>query len=341
MKTGTFFSPLTRRRWSAFFRQKRARFGLFGFLAVFLFSMTAEIWSNSKPLALHREGVWYFPALRDVPAEALGITDSFVVEYRELVKNDQATGKPTRAWFPVNPWDPLEQTPDVLAGPSKTHWLGTDTLGRDVTARLLYGLRVSLSYGLLFWMMCFLIGVTVGSVQGYLAGPVDFFTERAKELIEILPFLSVVILVNGLMKSDSFLMTLMVVVLFSWVGIASQLRAQVLSIRSREFCDAARAAGAGNARIIFTHVLPNAITPVLTMTPFAVSGGITTLAVLDYLGFGLSPPTPSLGELLQQGRTNIQNASWLLLAPTISLSWLLISINLIGESLREAFDPRK
>jgi microcin C transport system permease protein len=114
-----------------------------------------------------------------------------------------------------------------------------------------------------------------------------------------------------------------------------------LSLRNREFCEAARAAGAGNVRIIFNHVLPNALTPILTLTPFTVSGGITTLAVLDYLGFGLSPPTPSLGELLQQGRSNIQNASWLLISPTVALCWMLISINLIGESLREAFDPRK
>jgi microcin C transport system permease protein len=241
----------------------------------------------------------------------------------------------------VNPWDPLEQTADVLAAPSQAHWLGTDSLGRDVVARLIYGLRVSLSYGLLFWLTCFLIGISVGCIQGYFAGKIDFITERFKELIEILPFLSVVILVNGLMKSDSFFMTLIVVVLFSWVGIASQLRAQVLSLRNREFCEAARAAGAGNLRIIFSHVLPNALTPILTLTPFTVSGGITTLAVLDYLGFGLSPPTPSLGELLQQGRSNIQNASWLLISPTLALSWMLISINLIGESLREAFDPRK
>jgi microcin C transport system permease protein len=115
----------------------------------------------------------------------------------------------------------------------------------------------------------------------------------------------------------------------------------VLSIRNREFCEAARAAGAKNGRIIFQHILPNAITPILTLTPFTVSGGIATLAVLDYLGFGMSPPTPSLGELLQQGRTYIQNAAWLLVAPTVALSWVLISINLIGESLREAFDPRK
>ena len=335
------FSPLTLRRWHSFFRQKRAWIGLVGFGSILFFSMTAEFWSNSKPLYLKRDGVTYFPVFKNYSASTFEITDSFVIDYREMIQQDLDSSKNTISVFPVNPWDPLEQTSQIMVRPSHSHWLGTDSLGRDVTARLLYGLRVSLSYGLLFWFFCFLIGVTVGLIQGYFAGRTDFLTERLKELIEILPFLSVVILVNGLMKSDSFMITLMVVVLFSWSGVASQLRAQVLTLRKREFVEAARGAGAQHARIIFTHILPNAATPILTLTPFTVSGGIATLAVLDYLGFGLSPPTPSLGELLQQGRVYIQNAVWLLVAPTVALSWTLISINLIGESLREAFDPRK
>ncbi len=335
------FSPLTLRRWNSFFRQKRAWVGLVGFLSVLFFSMTAEIWSNSKPLLLKYEGHWYAPVLRNYQATTFGVTDSFVVDYRELVQKSKDSGKEVWALFPLNPWDPLEQTSEVMVAPSKHHWLGTDSLGRDVTARLIYGLRVSLAYGLMFWAFCFLIGVTVGLVQGYFAGKTDFITERFKELIEILPFLSVVILVNGLMKSDSFWLTLLVVVFFSWAGVSSQLRAQVLSLRNREFVEAARAAGSGHTRIIFQHILPNALTPILTLTPFTVSGGIATLAVLDYLGFGLAPPTPSLGELLQEGRVYIQNAVWLLITPTVALSWMLISINLIGESLREAFDPRK
>src|SRR5687768_15933768 len=137
-------SPLTRRRWKSFFRQKRAWAGLIGFSTVFFFSMTAEIWSNSKPIVMKREGTWYFPALFHYVAEDFGITDSFVVDFRELVKNDEAAGKGTWALFPVNRWDPLEQGADVMAPPSRVHWIGTDSLGRDVTARLLYGLRVSL-----------------------------------------------------------------------------------------------------------------------------------------------------------------------------------------------------
>ena len=332
---------ITRSRFRSFFRQKRAKIGLFGFLSILVFSMTAEIWSNSKPLALKREGQWYFPVFIHYGPATFQITDSMVVDYRELVKKDHEAGKATTALFPINPWDPYEQDQEMMAKPSRAHWLGTDAIGRDVTARLLYGTWVSLAYGLIFWIACFLIGGTVGLFQGYFAGRFDFFTERLKELMEVLPFLSVVILVNGLLRADSFWITLFVVVLFSWTTIASQLRAQVLSLRKREFCEAARAIGAKDHRIIFIHVLPNAITPVLTLTPFTISAGIATLAILDYLGFGLSPPTPSLGEMLQQGRAYIQNAPFLLVTPTVILSWMLISINLIGESLREAFDPKR
>lgn len=337
----SYFSPLTQKRWASFLKQKRARVGMLGFLSILFFSMTAEVWSNNKPILLHRDAHWFAPALMHYSPEAFGIADSILVDYRELAQKDQQSGKTTWALFPLNAWDPYEQTSDLMAPPSKMHWLGTDSLGRDVTARLIYGVRVSLVYGLIFWFFCFLIGVTLGLLQGYFAGRFDFFTERLKELIEILPFLSVVILVNGLMRSDSFWVTLVIVVLFSWSGVASQLRAQVLSLREREFCEAARASGASRRRILFLHILPNALTPILTLTPFTVSAGIATLAVLDYLGFGLSPPTPSIGELLQQGRVYIQNAVWLLLVPTLALCWMLISINLIGESLREAFDPRK
>ena len=334
-------SPLTLRRWKSFFGQTRSWVGLIGFGVVLFFAMTSEIWSNSKPLYLAREGHTFFPVFKNYQASDLNIADSFVIDYRDIVQKDKDAGKDTKAIFTINPWDPLEQTSDVMVAPSAKHWLGTDSLGRDVTARLIYGLRVSLVYGLLFWFFCFIIGVTVGLVQGYFGGRTDFITERFKELLDILPFLSVVILVNGLMKSDSFMMTLGVVVVFSWTAIAGQLRASVLSVRKREFVEAARAAGALNGRIIFTHILPNVMTPILTLTPFTVSAGISILAVLDYLGYGLSPPTPSLGELLEQGRVYIQNAPWLLIAPTIALTWVLIAINLMGEAVREAFDPKK
>lgn len=348
-----FLSPPNQRRWRAFTRQRRARFGIGIFLVIIVFSMTAEIWSNHRPLILVRDVAesadstatkrkWFFPAVINYTAVDLGVFDSFEVDYNEMARVDREQGKDTRAIFPVNRWDPYIQTPNTLQAPSKQHWLGTDNLGRDVTARLLYGIRVSLFYSLLFWASVYIIGIIVGAIQGYRGGAVDFVTERVKELFEIVPFLSIVILVNGLVRGQSsFWITLFVVVVLSWVAIASQVRAQFLSLRKRDFCEAARAMGAGDAKIIFRHILPNALTPILTLTPFTISSGIATLAVLDYLGFGMSPPTPSIGELLQQGRNYITNAPWLLLAPTVALTTMLISINMIGESLRQAFDPKK
>ncbi|MCM2281183.1 MAG: ABC transporter permease subunit [Bdellovibrionaceae bacterium] len=347
-----YLSPPSQRRWKSFIGQRRARVGLWIFFIVLFFSLTAEIWSNHKPLymarevpiaegSLETERRHFFPAMLSYTAAEMGVFDTFDVNYAEVVKSDREQGKNTIAIFPFNQWDPYVQAPDTLMAPSADHWLGTDNLGRDVTARLLYGVRVSMTFGLMFWLFTFLIGVLIGSVQGYIGGRTDFMTERLKELFEIIPFLSVVILINGLMQSQSIWVTLMIVVIFSWVSISSQLRASFLSLRRRDFCEAARAMGASHARIIFKHILPNALTPILTLTPFTISSGIAFLAVLDYLGFGLNPPTPSLGELLQQGRNYIINAPWLLLAPTGALATMLISINLVGESLRQAFDPKK
>ena len=324
-----------------FLSQKRARVGLVAFLIVFLFSMTAEIWSNHRPLIMVRDHHWFFPAFIHYHPSHFQLTDTFVIDYELLMNNDHRAGKKTWAIFPINHWDPYEQTGEMLLKPSSQHWLGTDALGRDVVARLIYGIRVSLSYGLLFWLFSFGFGIILGAIQGYFAGKIDFILERVKELLEILPLLSVVILINGLMNANSFLTTLMIAVLFSWVHVSSQVRAQFLSLRKQEFCEAARAGGASSLRIIVKHILPNALTPLLTLTPFSISSGIAILAVLDYLGFGLSPPTPSLGELLQEGRANIQNSAWLLIAPTLALSWMLISINLIGEAMRDALSPHR
>ncbi len=345
-------SQPNQRRWKAFVGQRRARIGLWIFFIALFFSLTAELWSNHKPLYLSREVPIsegseqtvrrrFFPAVFDYTAAELGVFDTFSVDYEAIVAEDRERGKETTAIFPINRWDPFVQAPETLQAPSSTYWLGTDNLGRDVTARLLYGVRVSMTFGIMFWLCTFLIGIVVGSVQGYIGGRTDFVTERVKELFEIIPFLSVVILINGLMRSQSVMVTLMVVVIFSWVSISSQMRAAFLSLRRRDFCEAARAMGSSHGRIIFKHILPNALTPILTLTPFMISSGIAFLAVLDYLGFGLNPPTPSLGELLQQGRNYIQNAPWLLLAPTAALAVMLISINLVGESLRQAFDPKK
>ncbi len=357
-------SPMSRRRWKIFFGQKRAVAGLVVFLFMLLVSLTAELWSHHYPLVIVRHTPvvvdgevqmtatesgeqkevrkWrvFFPAFFNYSVSDFGITDAFVIDFPELLAADEAENRGTFALFPINRWDPYIQSPDIMVGPSSTHWMGTDSLGRDVTARLIYGIRVSLCFGLLMWGGAYFIGVLIGITQGYFAGVFDFVAERLKELAEIIPILMLIILINGVTRSQSFFLTLTIVIALFWISISSQMRAQVLALRKREFTEAVIALGGTHWRVIFKHILPNAITPVLTLTPFAISAGISTLAVLDYLGFGLSPPTPSIGELLLQGRTYITNAVWLLIAPTSAMILLLISINMLGEALRTAFDPR-
>ncbi|MES2615238.1 MAG: ABC transporter permease, partial [Bdellovibrionota bacterium] len=223
---------------------------------------------------------------------------------------------------------------------SKVHLLGTDSLGRDIFARLIYGVRTSLTFGLILWFISFGVGVFIGAAQAYFLGILDFSLERLKELATLIPTLTLVILVTAMTNQQSFTMILCMVLLFAWMGIASQIRASVLSLTQREFCLAARAMGASHTRIIFKHLLANSLVPIITLSPFAIEGGISLLAALDYLGFGLPPPTPSLGELMAQGRDNIQNAPWVLICPIVVLLLLLVSINLVGQSLRDAFDPK-
>jgi microcin C transport system permease protein len=346
-------TPMTRRSWNAFFAQTRARVGLRLLTFIIFVSFTAEIWSNHNPLILIRdvpvqgsdnqqvERRFFFPAFHNYSVKDFGIEDSFVVDFREILETDKAENRFSFAIFPINRWDPYIQTSDILAPPSLDHFLGTDNLGRDVVARLIYGLRVSIFYGLMYWLGSFLIGISIGATQGYFGGKADFFIERFKELLEILPFLSIIILVNGLTQNSSIWITLGVVLIFTWIGISAQIRAQFLSLRKREYCEAGRAIGGSHAHIMMKHILPNALTPIITFSPFTVSAGISILTTLDYLGFGLAPPTPSLGELLAQGQEYIRSSISLLLAPAITLVIVLFSINLIGESLRQAFDPRK
>lgn len=334
------FSPITKRKFNLFFSQWRAKIGLSCFFIMFFFSMTAELWSNNRPLILQvssptEKSKTYFPMFFYYEPEEFGLEDELIVNYKNLMEENK------NIWglFPPNRWNATEQTDDTLRAPSAKHWLGTDNLGRDVFARLLYGIRISLSFALLLWMISYLMGIFLGALQGYVLGVFDFTLERFKELTAIIPMLTILILVTALTKSQSFFMILSLVLIFAWIGISSQIRANVLSLRKREFCEAVLAMGGTPWRIIFKHILPNALTPVITMSPFAIEAGISLLAVLDYLGFGLAPPTPSIGELLSQGRDNIQNAPWVLVFPILTILLLLVSVSLIGQALRKAFDP--
>lgn len=334
------FSIHTQAKIRFFFKQKRAQFGCFVFLIMLFFSMTADFWSNDKPLFLIRSDPakteFFFPLFKRYDPAEFGVTDSFSIDYKKLSSDNDKI----KAFFPPNTWDPLDQTDEVLSAPSHKHWLGTDNLGRDIAARLLYGVRISLGFSLILWVFSYAIGVFLGAMQGYFLGVFDFALERFKELAAIIPVLTMVVLVTAITKNQSFWIILCLVLIFAWMTMASQIRATVLSLRSRGFCEAAVSMGATHTRLITKHILPNALTPVITLSPFAIESGISVLAALDYLGFGLPPPTPSLGELMAQGRDNLQNAPWVLAAPVATILLLLISVSLIGQALRDAFDPK-
>lgn len=347
-------SLVMKRKWKSFFSQKKSIFGIFIFALLFCASMGANLISNNKPLILIRETgslknkkllkdvhqEIYFPAIFQYVPDDFSITDSFIVDYKKLVINDIKDGKKIFVIYPPNQWEAEEQTDMVLSPPSNDHWLGTDNLGRDIFARLIYGTRISLGFSIILWVISYSFGSLLGAMQGYFLGVFDFVLERLKELAAVIPMLTMVILVTAITKSQSFWMILFLVLIFGWMGMASQIRASVLSLRKREFCEASIALGGNHFRVLIKHILPNSLTPLITLSPFAIEGGVSLLAALDYLGFGLPPPTPSIGELMAQGRDNIQNAPWLLISPVVTILLLLISISLIGQALREAFDPR-
>ncbi|APJ04436.1 ABC transporter permease subunit [Silvanigrella aquatica] len=338
------------RKWKSFLNQKKTYVGSFIFLFLVFISMGANFVSNSKPIFLSRQieennsqkkvTKLYFPVIFNYTPEHFNITDSFIVDYKKLIADDLNKGLKVYAIYPVNPWDAEEQSDAIFASPSQSHWLGTDNLGRDIFARLIYGTRISLGFSIILWITSYFIGTLLGIMQGYYLGAFDFILERLKELAAIIPMLTMVILITAITKSQSFWMILMLVLLFGWMGMASQMRASVLSLRKREFCEASLALGGNHFRVLMKHILPNSLTPLITLSPFAIEGGISLLAALDYLGFGLPPPTPSIGELMAQGRDNIQNAPWVLISPVVTILLLLISISLIGQALRHAFDPK-
>jgi len=330
-----------RSKFSFFLRQKRTWFGGGIFLILLFVSMTAELWSGSRPLLVlftstDQKTHVVFPIFQEKESAFFEQQDSFLIDYKAWSRQHPKD----LVIFPFNQWDPLEQTNDILAAPSAVHRFGTDSLGRDIFARLLYGVRISLGFSMILWMLSYGIGAVLGAMQGYFLGAFDFLLERFKELETIIPVLTMVVLVTAITKSQSFWVILFLVMIFSWINVSSQVRATVLSLRSNEYCHASSSMGAGHLHVIFKHILPNSMTPVITLSPFAIESGISILAALDYLGFGLPPPTPSLGELMAQGRDNLQNAPWVLIAPVVTILLLLISISLIGQALRDAFDPK-
>lgn len=331
-------NELTIKRWKRFKGVRRAYFSVFLILAMIFVSATAELWANSRPIVMKYNQQIYFPVFKTYYPTEFG-QDGFVTNYRTINLSEGGNW----AIWPVVRWNPFESNEAMATYPSpptRDNWFGTDDRGRDVVARLIYGFRYSMGFALLAWFFSFLTGTIAGAVMGYWGGKVDMFGQRLVEVFDSLPYLLVLLTLIAFLGAT---MELLVgfSVLLGWMGISTYMRAEFLKLRKRDFVEAAKAQGVGTYRILFTHILPNALGPLITFSPTTIAADIYTLAILDYLGMGLPPPTPSWGELLQQAQNYFTLAWWLAFWPSLAMIISLTALTFIGEGVREAYDPRK
>jgi microcin C transport system permease protein len=363
-------SPLNKRRWESFKANRRGYWSLWVFLAVFILSLFAEFIANDKPIYIHVNGQSFFPAVMTYPDTAFGPKGDpnlfgTAADYRDdylmdLIKKENGTvlwppvrfsyntqvSKPPSP-FPSKPtWMLNQKDCDFAAknnfakcGELESNWLGTDDGGRDVVARLIYGFRISVLFGLCLTIVSSVIGVAAGAVQGYFGGWVDLLFQRFIEIWTSIPSLYLLLIISSVLVPGFFVL-LGILLLFSWVSLVGLVRAEFLRGRNFEYIQAARALGVSNGTIIFRHLLPNAMVATMTFLPFILSSSVMTLTALDFLGFGLPPGSPSLGELLSQGKANVQ-APWLGLTGFFSIAIMLSLLIFVGEAVRDAFDPRK
>ncbi len=358
-------SPINRRRWQNFRANKRGYWSLWIFLVLFVLSLFAEFIANDRPLLVEYKGELLAPVFVDYPEEKFGGFYA-VTDYRDPFIQDEINAHGWMLWPPIRysyqtvnneiP-TPAPSPPAFLLSRDKLcqkyakasadgnctvgnfNWLGTDDQGRDVVARLIYGFRISVLFGLILTFFSSIVGVGAGAVQGYFGGWTDLLFQRFIEIWTSIPALYLLLIISSVLV-PSFWILLGILLLFSWVALVGVVRAEFLRGRNFEYINAARALGVSNGTIMWRHLLPNAMVATLTFMPFILNGSITTLTSLDFLGFGLPPGSPSLGELLQQGKRNIE-APWLGLAGFFVISIMLSLLIFVGEAVRDAFDPRK
>jgi microcin C transport system permease protein len=359
-------SPINRRRWQNFKNNRRGYWSFWIFLVLFIVSLFAEFIANDKPFLIRVDGRFFFPAIVTYPETAFGGEFETAADYRDPYLQKLIAEKGgTVIWPPIRysydthnldlptpaPSPPTwglteEQCKSVVekkgmksCSDLEYNWLGTDDQGRDVVARLIYGFRISVLFGLILTIISSIIGVAAGAVQGYFGGWTDLLFQRVIEIWTSVPSLYLLLIISSVLVPGFFVL-LGILLLFSWVSLVGLVRAEFLRGRNFEYIQAARALGVSNRTIMFRHLLPNAMVATMTFLPFILSSSVMTLTALDFLGFGLPPGSPSLGELLSQGKTNIQ-APWLGLAGFFSVAIMLSLLIFIGEAVRDAFDPRK
>ena len=336
-------SALTRRRLRNFRANRRGFWSLWIFLGLFLVTLFAEFIANDRPLLIRYEGQLYAPVFFDYAETDFGGDFPSAADYRDpFLKQKIAEGAGWILWPPIPySYDTVNKDLPVPAPapPSADNWLGTDDQGRDVTARLIYGFRISVLFGLTLTVLSSIVGIAAGAVQGYFGGLVDLLFQRFMEIWSGLPTLYLLIIMASVVEPN-FWWLLGLMLLFSWMALVGVVRAEFLKVRNFDYVRAARALGVSNTTIMFRHILPNAMVATLTFLPFILNGSITTLTALDFLGFGLPPGSASLGELLNQGKTNL-HAPWLGFSAFAVLALMLSLLIFIGEAVRDAFDPRK
>jgi microcin C transport system permease protein len=339
---GIPITPLTRRRMDSFKRNRRGYWSLTIFLGLFVLSLFAEFLANNKPILVKFEGAYYMPIFKVYPETTFGGAFPTETDYRDPFAAKLIEDKGWMIWPPVRySYDTPNyflKTPSP-APPSVENWLGTDDQARDVVARLIYGFRISVLFGLALTVFASIFGIAAGAVQGYFGGWIDLTGQRLIEVWEGLPGLYVLIIIASLLV-PGFWTLLGILLLFSWTSLTGVVRAEFLRARNFDYIRAAKALGVSNATIMGRHVLPNAMVATITFLPFILNGSITALTSLDFLGLGMPPGSPSLGELLAQGKGNLQ-APWLGLSAFFSIAIMLSLLIFIGEAVRDAFDPRK
>ncbi len=344
-----FFSPRTwsslkQRRWANFKANKRGFWSLWIFLALFAVTLCAEFVANDKPLLIKFNDQYYFPVFASYPETAFGgqfetearYRDPYVKALIEADRSDWALWPPIPYSYKTINYNLDQPAPSP---PSRENWLGTDDQGRDVVARIIYGFRISVLFGLTLTALSSIIGIAAGAVQGYFGGKLDLIMQRFIEIWGGMPVLYLLIIMASLVQPN-FWWLLILMLLFSWMALIHVVRAEFLRARNFDYVRAAKALGASDTIIMFKHILPNAMVATLTFLPFVLNHSITTLTALDFLGFGLPPGSPSLGELLNQGKNNLQ-APWLGISSFCVLALMLTLLIFIGEAVRDAFDPRK
>lgn len=334
---------LSKRRWRRFCRNRRGFYSLLIFGSLFILSLFAEAISNDVPLLVVYEGESYFPLFVEYPETTFGGDFETETDYLDPYMAELMSSGENKVYFPVNrhSFQSINFNIDgpVPSPPTRENIMGTDDRGRDVFARLLYGFRLSVLFGFALTTVGTIVGIIAGAVQGYFGGKTDLFFQRFIEIWGAMPELYLLIIFASIFK-PSVLLLLALLSLFSWMGLSDYVRAEFLKGRNMEYVKAARALGVSNVTIMYRHLLPNGMTPVITFLPFRMSASILALTSLDFLGLGVPPSTPSLGELLAQGKANI-DAWWLSLSTFTVLVGTLVLLIFIGEALRETFDPRK